>query len=87
MHTGNPLTMSSAVHSFALLDTNKQAVLLTREGENYATEELVGRMRAAYPTKWASLALKLHRSPRWSDFDADIVRQARNILGLNRVAA
>lgn len=87
MLTGNPLTMSSAVHTFAQLPTNRQAALLTREGENYATEELVGRMRAAYPEQWAALVLNLHRAPRWSDFDADEVRQARHLLGLNSRAA
>lgn len=83
----NPLTMESAVHSFALLPTSKQAVLLTREGENHATQQLVDRMRAAYNEQWAALTLALHRSPRWADIDADIVRECRDILGLNRRTA
>lgn len=85
--TNNPLTMSSAVHSFAAMPTVRQASLLTREGENYASQELVDRMRAAYPEQWGALVLALHRSPRWSDQSADIVRAARHACGLGRRAA
>lgn len=83
----HPLTMASAVHTVAAMPTTKLAQFLIGRGENYATQELLDRMRAAYPEQWAATTLALHRSPRWSDAEADIVRSARDVLGLNRGAA
>lgn len=85
--TQHPLTMANAVHAVAQLPTTKLAALLTREGETYASVELVDRLRAAYPDVWAALVLNLHKAPRWSDFDADIIRTARHQLGRNSRAA
>lgn len=76
--TTSRLDMSAAVHAVADMDTTKAASMLANEGQNYATERLVDMMRASRPAQWGALVLLLHRSPRWSDFDAATIRTARH---------
>jgi hypothetical protein len=78
--TESRLNMSAAVHAIADMDTTKAARILTAEGENYATHRLVDMMRASRPDRWAALVLLLHRCPKWSDYEAAELRQARHLL-------
>lgn len=77
--TETPLTMANAVHAFATLDTGRQVRILTSEGQSYATEDLVNRMRAAYPSEWASLVVAM-LGTTWHDYAADLESAARHQL-------
>lgn len=81
--TETPLTMANAVHSFAALDTQRQLRMLTTQGQNYSTEDIVSRMRAAYPQQWGALVLAM-LGTSWHDYAADVESAARHAL---RVAA
>lgn len=82
--TETPLTMANAVHAFAQLDTSRQVRMLAQQGQNYSTEDIIGRMRAAYPQQWGALVLALIGTT-WHAYAADLEPAARHAIG--RVAA
>lgn len=78
--TETPLTMANAVHAFAQLDTNRQVRMLQSQGQNYSTEDIVARMRSAYPQQWGALVLALVGTT-WHAYASDLESAARHALG------
>lgn len=78
--TETPLNMANATQAFAKMDTSRQVRILVSQGQNHATERLLGHLRGSHPDVWSSLIVGLGDTPQWGRYVADLLPAARRSM-------